>query len=201
MHEIDHLWDKLGKFKRVEIGMSVETVNATNDYIRYGSNINTILNNIDHFKNTAPGNVAFVIRTVPTLLTINYYSELIDWCLENNFLLNSYFATDPSWQQIKLLPDYLKLSLSTAFQNQLEQYKTLDNRRSTRLTNFRNPEHVLDNLIKELEACIASLSPGNQDPDLVSESVLKFKQLDTMRKNSVITNFPMLEEYFKSNGY
>ena len=91
--------------------------------------------------------------------------------------------------------------MSTAFQNQLEQYKTLDNRRSTRLTNFRNPEHVLDNLIKELEACIASLSPGNQDPDLVSESVLKFKQLDTMRKNSVITNFPMLEEYFKSNGY
>jgi organic radical activating enzyme len=201
MHRFDDLWDKLARFKRVEIGMSVETINQSNNYVRYGSNIDTILDNIEHFKNTAPSNVAFVIRTVPTLLTINYYLQLIDWCLDNDFLLNSYFATDPAWQQIQLLPDYLKIKLQAEFQQQLERYQALSQTQIKALTNFRNQAYVLDNLIKELQACIASLSLGNIDIDLVIESVLKFKQLDTMRQVSVVDHFPMLKEWFSIHGY
>jgi organic radical activating enzyme len=200
MHSLDHLWDKLSKFSRVEIGMSVETLNLANDYVRYGGSISTILNNIQQFKVNAPPNVAFVIRTVPTLLTINYYSELIDWCYDNDFLLNSYFATDPAWQQIKLLPDDVKQKLQTQFQNQLDSYTKLAGDR-TGLTNFRNQSHVLDNVITEVRASLASVSLGNQDPDLIKSSVLHFKQLDSMRGNSVIDYFPMLKEYFESNGY
>jgi organic radical activating enzyme len=201
MHTIDHLWDKLAKFKRVEIGMSVETINFSNDYVRYGSNIDTLLANIQHFKATAPANVAFVVRTVPTLLTINYYPQLIEWCLKNDFLIDSYFATDPAWQQIKLLPDYIKIGLQTEFQNLLEGFTSLSKFQVSGLTNFRNQSQVLDNLIVETRAALASLTLGNQDPDLIASSVLHFKQLDTMRKNSVIKNFPMLREYFESNGY
>jgi organic radical activating enzyme len=200
MHSLDHLWDKLSKFSRVEIGMSVETLNLSNDYVRYGGSISTILDNIQQFKAGAPPNVAFVIRTVPTLLTINYYSELIDWCYDNDFLLNSYFATDPAWQQIKLLPDNIKQRLQEQFQNQLDSYVKLAGDRAG-LTNFRNQSRVLDNVITEVRASLASVSLGNQDPDLVKSSVLHFKQLDTMRGNSVINYFPMLKEYFESNGY
>jgi len=201
MHNIDHLWDKLSKFKRVEIGMSVESINFSNDYVRYGGSIDTILSNIKHFKATAPKNVAFVVRTVPTLLTINYYSQLIDWCLDNDFLIDSYFATDPKWQQIRLLPDSIKMQLQTEFQIQLDNYVSLSACRITGLTNFRNQAHVIENLISEIRAAIASLALGNQDPDLIAESVLKFKQLDTMRNNNVVKNFPMLQTYFESNGY
>ena len=201
MHKLDHLWDRLANFKRVEVGMSVETVNFTNNYVRYGSDINVILENIAEFKATAPENVAFVIRTVPTLLTVNYYSQLIDWCLDNDFLLNSYFATDPAWQQIRLLPDYVKIHLQAEFQHQLENYMMLAEFRIKGLTNFRNQTYVLENLISELRAVLASLTLGNSDVDLVNESVLKFKQLDTLRNTNVINNFPMLKEYFKSNGY
>jgi organic radical activating enzyme len=200
MHGLDHLWDKLSKFKRVEIGMSVETLNLANDYVRYGGSIDTILSNIQQFKVCAPPNVAFVIRTVPTLLTINYYSELIDWCYDNDFLLNSYFATDPAWQQIRLLPDDIKQKLQQQFQNQLDSYTKLAGDRAG-LTNFRNQSHVLENVISEVKASLASVSLGNQDPDLIKSSVLHFKQLDSMRGNSVIDYFPMLKEYFESNGY
>lgn len=201
MHNIDHLWNRLAKFKRIEIGLSVETITKSNDYVRYGGSIDTILANIQAFKARAPANVDFVVRTVPTLLTITEYTKVIDWCYENNLLLNSYFAVDPLWQQIKLLPDYLKIRLQTEFQQQLERYRALTGTRITGLTNFRNKEYVLENLIKEIEAAIQSLSLGNQDLDLIHECVLKFKQLDQHRGASVVDNFPMLKEWFESNGY
>lgn len=201
MHNIDHLWDRLSKFKRIEIGLSTETVTKSNDYVRYGGNIDRILNNIQDFKAKAPPNVDFVVRTVPTLLTIHEYPQLIDWCLDNNLLLNSYFAVDPLWQQIKLLPDTIKTSLQLEFQQQLERYRALANNRTKSLTNFRNKEYVLENLIKEIEAAIHSLALGNQDPDLVQECVLKFKQLDQHRGVSVVDAFPMLKNFFESNGY
>ena len=199
MHKLDHLWNKLSKFDRVEIGLSIETVNITNDYIRYGSGVDTILTNIENFKQSAPPNIAFVVRTVPTLLTINYYDQLIDWCLDKDFLLNSYFAVNPKWQQIRLLPDDIKTTLAEKFKSQLVQYQSLSNHKG--LTNFRNQSHVVENLINELQAVISSLTLGNQDLELINECVLKFKELDTLRNTNVVENFPMLKEFFEAHGY
>jgi MoaA/NifB/PqqE/SkfB family radical SAM enzyme len=199
MHKLDHLWNKLSKFDRVEIGLSIETVNITNDYIRYGSGVDTILTNIENFKQSAPPNIAFVVRTVPTLLTINYYDQLIDWCLDKDFLLNSYFVVNPKWQQIRLLPDDIKTTLAEKFKSQLVQYQSLSNHKG--LTNFRNQSHVVENLINELHAVILSLTLGNQDLELINECVLKFKELDTLRNTNVVENFPMLKEFFEAHGY
>lgn len=201
MHNIDHLWNRLSKFKRIEIGLSVETVTKSNDYVRYGGDIDCILSNIQDFKTKAPANVDFVVRTVPSIVTITEYTKVIDWCLENNLLLNSYFAVDPLWQQIKLLPDDIKSRLRIEFEDQLKRYQGLAQSRPVGLTNFRNKEYVLENLIKEIEAAINCLHLGGQDPDLLQESVLKFKQLDTHRGVRVVDAFPQLKEFFETNGY
>jgi len=195
MHRIDHLWDKLSKFKRVEIGMSIETVSASNNYVRYGSDINTILDNIQHFKQTAPANVDFVIRSVPTLLTITEYDKLIDWCYDNNFLLNSYFAVNPAWHQIKLLPTEIKDTLRNVFEQQLARYQLLAKDRHAALTNFRNKTYVVENLIKEIGAAINSLETGT-DAQLVKIAKQKFQQLDQLRNLNVVDSFPMLKGFF-----
>jgi hypothetical protein len=146
-------------------------------------------------------NVDFVIRTVPTLLTITEYDRIIDWCYDNNFLLNSYFATDPTWQQIKLLPNDIKAELQDKFKKQLARYEPLLENRTVGLTNFRNKTYVLENLVKEIQAAINSLNSCTIDEQLAQESVTKFKQLDTLRGTSVINAFPMLTDYFKKYGY
>lgn len=195
MHNIDHLWDKLAKFKRVEIGMSIETVTESNNYVRYGSDIKTILANIQHFKKTAPSNIEFVVRSVPTLLTITEYDKLIDWCYNNNLVLNSYFAVNPKWQQIKLLPTDIKEQLKELFQKQLDRYSLLKKDRHVGLTNFRNKDYVVENLISEIGAAISSLSSINTDPGLVDLCRLKFRELDALRGVSVVDNFPLLKDF------
>ena len=128
-------------------------------------------------------------------------TELDGLELSNNLLLNSYFAVDPLWQQIKLLPDDIKSRLRIEFEDQLKRYQGLAQSRPVGLTNFRNKEYVLENLIKEIEAAINCLHLGGQDPDLLQESVLKFKQLDTHRGVRVVDAFPQLKEFFETNGY
>ena len=201
MHDLTAVLPKLAKFKRAEISFSIETVNQTNDYIRYGSDYNTIIQNISVTRAMAADSIDFVIRTVPTFLTVNYYSQLIAWCLEENLLLNSYFAVDPVWQQIKILPNTIKRRLRDELQQQLARYQELDSMRIKSLTNFRNKEYVLDNVIKETEATIASLADTEEDHSLNQDAVFRLKQLDELRGTDVRTEFPMLKEFFKQYGY
>jgi hypothetical protein len=201
MHDLTLLLPKLARFKRAEISFSIETVNRTNDYIRYGSDYDTIIRNIKLTRAMAADSVDFVIRTVPTFLTVNYYSELIEWCFKENLLLNSYFAVDPVWQQIKILPNEIKRSLRNKLYEQLDRYQELDSMRIKSLTNFRNKEYVLDNVIKETQATIASLADTEMNHLLNQEAVSKLKQLDQLRGTDVRDEFPMLKEFFKQYGY
>jgi MoaA/NifB/PqqE/SkfB family radical SAM enzyme len=201
MHPIDHLWDKLSKFKRVEIGLSTETVTKSNDYVRYGSNIDTILLNIAEFKMHAPENVDFVVRTVPTFLTITEYSQLIDWCYDNEFLLNSYFAVDPLWQQIKLLPAELKQELAREFDQQLARYQLLQSEQQQALTNFRNQTRFLDSIVNEVRAARQAVSDTTTEPKLLAEAIAKLTELDARRRVSAADVFPRLREFLYANGY
>lgn len=201
MHDLTDLLPKLARFKRAEISFSIETVNQTNNYIRYGSDYATIIRNIQLTRAMATDSIDFVIRTVPTFLTVNYYSDLIAWCLEENLLLNSYFAVDPVWQQIKILPNDVKRRLKDQLQEQLAGYYELSSMRIKSLTNFRNKEYVLDNVIKETEATIASLADTDVDHSLNQDAVFRLRQLDELRGTDVRAEFPMLREFFKQYGY
>jgi MoaA/NifB/PqqE/SkfB family radical SAM enzyme len=203
MQDITQLWPQLSKFDRVEIGISIETIHKSNDYIRYGSDIEVLKSNIDKFINSAPDNIDFVIRTVPTFLTITQYASLIDYCREKNLLINSYFITTRDWQAIEILPQTIKQELKAEFQEQLNAYQAQHNTDQVRLHNFRNKSQVLAVLITELRACIQSLSTQSQADltELRTKSVKKISELDRLRGNSVLDSFPRLKEFFISHGY
>lgn len=203
MQDISQLWPKFAKFNRVEIGISIETLSQSNDYIRYGSKIDILKANIEKFVAQAPANVDFVIRTVPTFLTITEYRHLIDYCLAKNLLLNSYFITTRDWQAIEILPDDVRQKLKAEFTEQLATYEQKLDPDLVRLNNFRNKTQVLDNLIQEIKACIKSLDrPRNPDIEALRyQATKKLKQLDELRGNSVINSFPVLAEFFKHYDY
>tara|TARA_R110000868_G_scaffold339297_2_gene600019 strand:+ start:543 stop:986 length:444 start_codon:yes stop_codon:yes gene_type:complete len=147
--------------------------------------------------------VDFVIRTVPTFLTITEYKNLIDYCLEQNLLLNSYFITTRDWQAIEILPDDIRQKLQAEFIQQLAVYEQKVNPDLVRLNNYRNKTQVLDNLIQEIKACIKSLdATSNPDIDLLrTTATKKLKELDSLRGNSVINSFPVLADFFRQYDY
>ena len=201
MHDLTKLWPKLAKFQRAEVSFSIETLSTTNNYIRYGSDFATLIDNIAQARSDAPDNVDFIIRTVPTFLTITEYTDVIEWCVAQGLVVDSYFATDPVWQQIKILPKSIKEALQKDFEQLLVKLNRLKHDRPAGLTNFRNPAYALENCIKETESSIASLQHTEDFEALRREAARRLRELDTRRGTSVISEFPILKDFLLEYGY
>jgi MoaA/NifB/PqqE/SkfB family radical SAM enzyme len=201
MHDLTALWPKLEKFKRAEVSFSIETLSKTNDYIRYGSTFETLIDNIAQARRDAPPNVDFVIRTVPTFLTITEYVDVIEWCAAQGLVVDSYFATDPVWQQIKILPELIKQVLRKDFEQLLVKLNRLKQNRPAGMTNWRNPAYALENCIKETESSIASLQPTEDYVELRREAARRLRELDTRRGTDITREFPILRDFLIEYGY
>lgn len=101
-------YDKLGRYKRCEIGISIESIDAIGDYIRQGGDIKQILENIRATQENCPDNTALTIRTVPSLLSLPTYANLIRWAQDIGIPIDNSMLVSPAWQQAILLPQDIK---------------------------------------------------------------------------------------------
>jgi sulfatase maturation enzyme AslB (radical SAM superfamily) len=101
----EELFDKLKHFKSVQIEISIENLNITNDYIRIGSDYKTIQENILKFIDKQ---MHVVLRTVPQALSISNYDTILDFALEHNLGLDSNVLDNPQHLKCFVLPKQLK---------------------------------------------------------------------------------------------
>ena len=115
------LVEKLFKFKSFDIEISLESIYKNNDYIRQGSDVDKILNNILVLKKLQNDKFHVVLRTVPQLLSINNYDKLILWAWENKLSIQSIILNNPAILAVNVLPKELRQS----FVQNYEQAKSL----------------------------------------------------------------------------
>lgn len=106
------IFDSLGKFRRVDISVSIEAMGLVNDYIRSGSKWVQIEENLKRFKSHFP-KINYVLA--PTINIYNVYNlpELLDYCereLKPAFTIKQKFnfQTYPEWQSIEAIPAKMK---------------------------------------------------------------------------------------------
>lgn len=106
-------WIKLlNSARQVNLHISIDAYGELNNYIREGSEWNTIVNNLREFKDKLP-NANISINTVVTVYNINVLSELSDFIRTNFRTVSQYhdLAYYPSYLDIALLPDHIKDNL------------------------------------------------------------------------------------------
>jgi hypothetical protein len=108
----------LSKFQRVGIEISIETTTEHNDYVRQGSQLSVVLDNIKQYMTRSGDHISITIRPAISALTIGNYYTLLAWCLEQKLLIKSLVVTDPNYLHPAVLPydvrqqyksNYLKL--------------------------------------------------------------------------------------------
>jgi MoaA/NifB/PqqE/SkfB family radical SAM enzyme len=109
------LWKE---FKQVKFNFSIDAVGLQNNYIRYPSEWNSIVQNL-HILDTTPDNVTVNIACAVQLLNVCYLPELANWKIDKGFkkinvapygggIIGTHLVYFPSYLNIRVLPHHIK---------------------------------------------------------------------------------------------
>jgi sulfatase maturation enzyme AslB (radical SAM superfamily) len=147
---------RLKKFKSCDIEISIESIKANNHYIRQGSDTATVKKTIANLIAQQTDSFRIVLRTVPQLLSINNYNELINWAWQNKTAIVSIPLTEPDYLQISVLPMSIRQQLIPQYQDLLNRLlDAMPDHQS--LTTGRNSSNIESMLARHTEAVIDML--------------------------------------------
>lgn len=195
------LINKLKLFVNVDIEISIESLQHNNDYIRQGSSIDQLRANIELVAANQDDKLQLVLRTVPQLLSIKTYAELIRYAYDNQLIIEGIPLIRPEFMAIRVLPKSMRLDIVPAFQtlrDEISKGIVLQ-----QIQNGRNRVSYREKLMRECDAMIRMLD--EPEPDNVS--ILR-KQLadhlffwDKIYQFDIDRYYPELMPMLESHGY
>jgi hypothetical protein len=199
--ELEHI---IKNFKHVHLGLSVEAIHPVNDYIRWPSQIDNIVEIMKKFISLREHtDLHLSLRITPSIFTISHIDTLFDFMIENSIIAESCnLLQDPSCLRIELLPKDLvdvvldKINKIIKTYNLSRPTQSLVNRRNDTIKNS-----VIADVIFEYKHLLETM----QEPKDVEEerhNLIKFiKAFESLRNNSILNYLPEYEEFLRSYGY
>jgi sulfatase maturation enzyme AslB (radical SAM superfamily) len=129
------LVEMLTKFKSVQIEISIESFDSSNDYIRWPSDTNNIRQNILKYLQHRTDTIDIVLRTVPQLLSLTHYDNVLSFALDNDVVIDSNILYRPDYFQPALLP----VDIKNIIRQRIQPYAELDTEQdAVKNINIRN---------------------------------------------------------------
>jgi hypothetical protein len=161
------LIEKLKRFQRVGIEISIESIDEHNAYQRQGTDTNMVLNHIKqyqtHCNNTS---ITVALRPAPSALTIGYYVGLLQFALDNQLVVKSNLCYEPRFLSAEILPTKTKLLYQTFYQDFLKQLDQVDAGIDYNSSDPNNYQLIIK---EQAEMCLAVLQTP-EPLDYTSES-------------------------------
>lgn len=99
----------LSNFKKSNVIISLDSMEKYNDYIRFGSDWDEIMNNFENIMMTK--NVNVTMNSTVSLLSIFHLDELLAFANEEKLRFNVYQVNHPEYLNVKHMPEELKNKL------------------------------------------------------------------------------------------
>ncbi len=198
------LLDKLKKFQRVGIEISIETVTEHNSYQRQGTNTAEVMVVIDRYLEQCNNNnnITLTIRPAISALTIGYYYTLIEYCLQKNLMIKSLITYEPHYMDPRVLPQGIREQYKQNYRTLIQKYN-LEHFNISADYNESDPGQALTIIKNQIIQCLSILdekSPANSD-SLMTELVHWCRRWDNVHGYNAITLYPELAEEFVKRGY
>lgn len=131
--ELLELWSH---FKLVKFNFSIDALGSKNEYIRYPTDWDTIVQNL-HILDNTPDNIVVNVACAVQLLNVKYLDELVDWKMNQNFkkvntkeygagLIGLHLVYLPSYLNIKVLPNKEKLEATERIYSIINKYSSVE---------------------------------------------------------------------------
>jgi hypothetical protein len=195
------LLEKLAKFKRVGVEVSIEATTEHNAYQRQGSDTAQIMHNIDLYRQWSNGTSTTVtLRPAPSLLTIGYYHTLLQYALDQRLLVKSNLCYHPQFLYAVNLPTQVKqlyISRYSSLVSALESV-TVD-----KDFNASDPNNYAKAVKLEVEMCLDLLRTDTPDDaeQQLAQMVDHCKRWDKIYKLDAKQLYPELASVWERYAY
>ena len=185
------LVDKFAQFRSCQIEISIETASHVNDYIRYPSNTQNILKNIQSFLSHRTSQLDVVIRTVPQLLSVTDYTSILEFCLEHRVVVDSNSVNNPTF----LKPAVWPTSVVDTISEELKKFKNRLNVCADPMINLRNNQQIELNISQNIDLVLRSLREPLHDKHLLQKKAKDYIQrLDSLRGTNILDFCPVIKQ-------
>jgi hypothetical protein len=192
--------DLLCQFQMVNLGMSIESLTAVNDYVRYPSQIDQVRRTMDRW--VALGQQQgwlMQLRITPTCLTVHDLSTVYDYAWNNNLAVESCnFLDRPEFLRISVLPDVYREQARNNLAAWLADHPAPE---VAQVINTRDPNQVRAQIRQDAESYLDYLDHALDETDRLPDLIAYLQRLESSRGNSVLDYLPQYENLFRSAGH
>jgi hypothetical protein len=199
------VWDEsinelLKQFKQVHLGMSIETLTALNDYVRYPSKIGVVRDILDQWVVLGTQLQWFMqLRITPTCLTVHELTTIYDYAWQHKLATESCnFIDNPKHLRINVLPQDQREKAHEAIAQWIKAHQITE---SNKIINTRHPNFVDAQIIQDADSYLNYLKSSQDESYRLPELVSYLKKLVSNRKNTILDYLPQYEQLFRSQGY
>jgi sulfatase maturation enzyme AslB (radical SAM superfamily) len=197
------LMDKLMKFGRVGIEVSIETVTPHNAYQRQGTDTAIVLSNIERYlKYCDNQRVTLTVRPALSLLTIGNYHTLLEYCLEKQLLVKSLLVSRPRYLDIALLPELVKQQYRQRYLDMIQRQQLNDD---STISDFNesDPNHCRQIVLNEARQVLSLLDQPTPDDSKqqFDELVNWCQRWDNIYNYNALELYPELADILTTHGY
>jgi len=195
------LLDKLVQFRRVGIEISIETMDDHNAYQRQGTDTDLVLKNIKRYHGWCNGtSVTVTLRPAPSILSIGYYTGLLQYALDNKLVVKSNLCYSPRFLSAEILPVHIKQQYLLGYQDFLKQLQDVSVASDY---NASDPNNWRSAIKHEAEMCMTILqtpTPADSESQL-AEMVRHCERWDRVYGYNARELYPEFDRILEQNGY
>jgi hypothetical protein len=195
------LLDKLVLFRRVGIEISIETVDGHNAYTRQGTDTDLVLQNIKRYHEWCNGtSVTVTLRPAPSILTIGYYTGVLQYALDNKLIVKSNLCYRPRFLNAEILPADIKKQYLSKYQDFLTQLHDVSIDSDYNVSDPNNWRYVVKH---EVEMCMNILqtpTPADSEQQL-AEMIRHCERWDRVYGYDARVLYPEFDRILEQNGY
>ena len=191
--------DLLKQFHGVNLGMSVESFEIANDYVRWPSKLPVVLENLNRWEEIAQEQSWLLqLRTTPTLFTVGSLLSIYDYAWNRRICVESCnFLTEPAVMRPSVLPVSYRSAIVSCMKSWLDQHPISGDT----VLNIRDPNVSQLQNHQDLQSYVNYLENMPDESNRLPELMVFLKRLEVSRDNSILTYLPEYEELFRSAGY
>jgi len=195
------LMAKLKRFRRVGIEVSIETVDAHNAYQRQGTDTDLVMANLARYQDVCNGtNITLTVRPAVSALTIGYFPDLLQHCLDHGLIVKSLLVIKPAYLDAAILPAEVKQQYIKNYQVLVAKLDTIQVPVDYNTSDPNNTATIVKEQAQMYINVLSAPEPDNSD-ELRRQMVDHCRRWDQVYGYDARALYPELTEVWDRYGY